>query len=1044
MLTRQRVSPYRAMGFVLASLACLFVFSVVKGQQVEVTGKVVGDNNSDPLPGVNVLIKGSNTGTATDIDGNFRINASSDATLVFSFIGYLTQEVTVGNQTSINITMVSDVQALEEIVVVGYGTVRKKDLTGAVSQIDAQKISHQSPNSITDILRSNIPGLNVGFSNSPKGVSQMEVRGKNTLNAGSSPLIVVDGIIYNGDLSDINPADIDKVDVMKDASSAAVYGARGANGVVLITTKRGTGNKPTISLNSSLGVATNGIIEKPYDPDGYAAWRTDVFKSIYKNHVDTPGIFDNPNNLPAGVTLSDWLAYDGATGDPTTAWLNRIGFQDVEIANYLAGKSVDWYDKIIRNGMRNDMSVSLSGNNEQLKYYWSIGRTNNEGVVVGDEFHTTRSRLNLEADVTKFLKVGINTQFANRDESAVPAEWGMITADSPWGSEFNDDGTLRLSPQDDSGAGARHPFLRMTYTDQLRKYNSLNSRLYANVKLPVGFSYEFAYTNRSEWNDFFRHQSDDSPEWGNANAFRENEKIQEWQLENILRWDKTIDEHTVNVTLLSYAEKYQGYFLHTGSSIFSPNDDLGFYNMGLGSSVSVNGIPNGGSFRGDQEGTGDALMGRVNYSFMSKYLLSLSVRRDGYSAFGTANKRATFPSAALGWVISEESFFRENMFDFLKLRFSLGANGNRNIGRYSNLSQLTAGKYLIVNPSGSLQTVSSLNNTTMENSSLKWESTNAWNIGVDFSIMDGVVEGTIDAYDMTTTNLLVERALPPIIGFTSVYTNLGELKNKGLELALTSRNLNNTNLLWTTNFNFSLNRNKLVSLYGDLGPDGKELDDPTNGWYIDHAIDHIFGAKTLGIYQTSQEDQADLYGVRPGDFILLDKNDDKKITRDDYEFLGYAKPRFRWTLVNNLHLFKNIDLSMEVYSHMGMIRAFNDAKNRNGFIDRTNSLQTPYWTPENPTEDWARLFSSDGGASFNVYRNNSFIRLQNITVSYTIPQAVVNKISAQSARIYGNIRNVGVFSPGWTVYDPEASEIDGTAGSQLTPRYFTIGLNLSL
>ena len=1027
---------------------------IALAQSQDVTGKITDAGDNSPLPGASIVVKGTSVGTTSDANGEYSLAVEGENTiLVFSFIGYASQEMQVSGRTTIDISLSSDIQSLEEIVVVGYGTQKKRDLTGAVSQVDAAKIAHQSPNSVTDILRANVPGLNVGFSNTPKGVSQLEVRGKNTLTAGSNPLIIVDGMIYNGDLSDINPADIDKVDVMKDASSAAVFGARGANGVVLITTKRGTSDKPTISLSSSFGLATNAIVEKPYDPDGYARWRTDVFKSINVDHASTPGKFDNPNNLPPGVTLEQWLAYDGASGDPTTAWLNRIGFQDVEIGNYLAGRSVDWYDKIFQTGFRNDITLSLSGAKDELKYYWSVNRTDNEGIIVGDEFETIRSRLNVEGKINKFLTVGINTQFAHRDESSVPALWEQVTRSSPWGSEFDAEGNLRLSPQDDNGAGAIHPMLRRTFTDRLRKFNTLNSRFFANVALPLGFSYEFAFTNRFEWNQFFNHLSSDSPEWGFARSFREHSQIQEWQMDNILRWDKTIGDHSFNATFLAYAEKFQSYFDHAGTSLFSPNDDLSYHNLGLGSAPVLSGRSDangsGGfdaaeGFRGDQKSTGDALMGRINYGYKSKYLLTLSMRRDGYSAFGRDVKRATFPSAAVGWVVSEESFFNTDVLDFLKMRLSWGENGNREIGRYAFLSQLTAGKNLIVDGSGNVQTVATLSNTTMENPGLQWERTEAWNIGLDFSILAGRIDGSMDAYKMNTNNLLVERALPPIMGFTEVFSNLGEMQNTGFELSLQTRNLTNSLFVWTSNINFSLNRNKLISLYGDLDADGNELDDITNRWFLGHATDEIWGQKVLGIWQSDQAEEAELYGVYPGDFRILDKNNDRVFTIEDNEFLGFSKPRFRWTFVNNFQIRNNIDLSFEIYSYWGQIRAFNNAKNRDGFIDRTNSLQTPYWTPENPSSEWARLFSSEGGASYNVYRKGSFIRLQNVTLSYTFPQQLIEKIALQNLRIYGNIRNAAVYAPDWDVYDPEAAEVDGVTGQVPTPRYFTIGLNASL
>lgn len=1027
---------------------------LIEWKDVDISGTVT-DENGEGLPGATIIVKGSTQGTTTDLNGYYKLSVPENATLEVSYVGYVTLTTEVGAQSVIDLQMSPDAAQLEEIVVVGYGTVKKKDLTGAVASIDAKELANQSPNSVTDMLRANVPGLNVGFSNSPKGVSQLEVRGRNTLNAGSTPLVVVDGMIFNGDLSDINPNDIDKVDVMKDASSAAIYGSRGSNGVILITTKRGDSGKPTINIASSFGMATDGQVRKPYDGAGYANWRTDVFKSINahgaNNEEAQPGRFNNPDNLPAGVSLNDWLAYDGSSGDPTTVWLNRIGFQDIEKTNFLAGNEIDWYDKINQTGARSDLNVSLSGATDGLKYYWSVGRTKNEGITVGDEFQTIRSRVNLEADINDFITVGVNSQFANRDEGSIAADRGQIERSSPWGSEFNDDGTLRYSPQDDSGAGAQGAFLDRFYNSRLRKFNTLNSRMFARVKLPLGFSYEFAYTTRFEWHDRFDHLAADNPKrGGNAYAQREHRKIQEWQLDNILRWDKTIGDHTINATFLAYAEDFSSFFDHAHNTGFSPSDALGFYNLSLGTAPVLSGRGdsdgNGsfnGDFIGDQRSTGDALMGRVNYSYKSKYLMSVSMRRDGYSAFGLNNKRATFPSIAGGWVISEEGFFGTDFLDFLKMRVSWGKNGNRNIGRYGALSQLEGGKNLIVSGS-SVQGVATLNNTTMANNDLKWEATKAWNLGFDFSIKEGIVDGSIDYYNMSTNDLLVERTLTNVLAYGFVLSNLGEVQNKGLELAVTTRNMNRENLTWTSSFNFSLNRNKIVSLYGDLDENGEELDDIGNRWFIGHDVDELYGQKVLGIWQSDEADQAADYGVFPGDFRILDKNDDKVFTIDDNEFLGFAKPRFRWTFVNNFQIRRNWNVSVELYSSWGQSRAFNNAKNRNGFIDRVNSFQTPYWTAENPSNEWARLFSSQGSSEFDVYRKSSFIRLQNVTVSYNIPQSILEKISVQSLRVYGNIRNVGVWAPHWELYDPEASDIDGVSGNASSPRYFTLGVNITL
>ncbi|EAR00904.1 SusC/RagA family TonB-linked outer membrane protein [Maribacter sp. HTCC2170] len=1022
----------------LLLLLCLGISSSAIAQEgFTVTGNIADEFNV-PLPGASIIEKGTTNGVSTDFDGNFSIEvANQNSTLVITYIGYAEQEIPINGQSQISTSMEPSASTLDEIVLVGYGAVKKKDLTGAISQIDAAAVSHQSTNSVTDVLRSNMAGVSIGFSTSPKGVSNIQIRGNNSLSAGSSPLIVVDGMIYNGDLSDISPSDIAKLDVMKDASSAAVYGARGASGVILITTKRGTSEKPTITINSSVGVVTDGSNERPYSADGYVNWRSDVFKSINpQNTIDNPGRYDDPNNLPSGVTLDQWLAYDGSAGDPTRAWLNRLGFQDVEIGNYLEGNSIDWYDRINQTGLRTDWNTSISGRKEGLNYYWSIGRTSNEGITSGEKFETLRSRLNLDAKITDFLTVGINTQFAKRDEGFIPANRGQIERSSPWGSEFDDDGNIRLSPQDDSGAGASNAFLGQMFNDRIDLDHTFNSRVYAKVKLPLGFSYELGYTNRLEFREYYNHASAASPANVVGSATRQALKINEWQLDNILRWDKTIDKHTFNLMFLVYAEKYQDRFTRARANTFEPSDALGFGSLEAGAVQTVDSE--------DIKSTGDAFMTRLNYNYDSRYLLTLTMRRDGYSAFGANNKRAYFPSIAGAWTISNENFFKSNFIDFLKLRLSYGENGNRDIGRFAYLSRLNAGKYLNVDSSGNVITVPTFDNTTQENVDLRWERTKAVNLGLDFSLANGIVEGSFEAYRNITDDLIVTRQLPNIIGFNSVTTNLGEIENSGFEFTLSTQNYNLENFKWNSSFNFSLNRNKINELYGDMDENGNELDDVTNRRFIGEATDVIWGKEILGVWQEDEAADAADWGVFPGDFKLRDVNNDGVYTDEDNIFQGHRSPRFRWGLTNLFTLKKNIDFSFELYSHWGQKRVFNEAKNRNGFIDRTNSIQTPYWTSDNPTNDYARLFSSDGSASFNVYRESSFIRLSNVTLAYRFPKPILEKLSIQSLRVYANARNLAVWAPHWDLYDPEAQEFGAFDSRRPSAQFFTFGIDLSL
>jgi len=1003
---------------------------IPQAEDITVSG-IVTDESGEGIPGVTVFIAGTGTGTVTDIDGSYSLSVPEGAELTYSYVGFISQTIAVGNQSEINITLLMDTASLEEVVVIGYGTARKRDLTGAVSSVTATRLENENPNSVQDVLRGNIAGLNVGLSTSAKGGGSLEVRGRTSLNAGSSPLIVLDGAIYYGQLADINPNDIESIDVLKDASSAAVFGAKAANGVVLVNTKKGALGKPQVKINTNWGVATMAKDEPVYGPQGFLSWREDVMESINAGGFE-PYRFSNPNTLPSDIPLETWLDYDGSDGDPETVWLQRLNMQPLEIANYKAGESTNWYNMMFQNGLRQDHTVSLSGRSEDFQYYWSMGYLDNEGLVVGDKFTTIRSRFNIEGNVNEWLTVGMNTQFADRDESQIPVAWGNMVNLSPWGEPFLEDGvSLRFRPNEEV-SGGRHPYYTPSFTDRLQKETTINSTLYASIELPFGIKFRSNFTPRYEFYERYNHEMAAHQDFENmgGRASRRQRKVYYWQVDNILSWNKNFNNiHNFDLTLLANAEKFQSWDNSMQNVGFEPHDRLGYHNIGAGINPIIS--------SNDQQHTADALMGRLIYTLSDKYITTISVRRDGYSAFGQSNPRATFTSAAFGWVFTDEDFINIPWLDYGKLRTSWGVNGNRDIGRYAALSNLQTGKYFYQRPSGELYFVSQLYVNTMQNSNLRWEKTTSTNVGLDFSLFNSILDGTIEVYDMSTTDLLVERSLPDILGFNFVYDNLGEVRNRGIEVSLNSLLVNRSNVTWRTSLNFQMNRNRIVSLYGDLDEDGNELDDIGNRWFIDRAIDAVWNYKTDGIWQTPEADEAADYGVKPGDFKIEDVNDDGLYTNADRQFLGFSQPRSRWSLRNEFKVWKNFDVSFMMYAYLGHIGTFNQRKNRQGFLDRSNSYILPYWTEENPSNEWARLYSSEGGAGgFNVYQSRSFVRLENISMAYTVPQTILERAKIQNLRLYMNVRNVGFYAPEMNFWDPESGGP--------TPRIFTLGLDLTL
>ncbi|GAB2796231.1 TonB-dependent receptor [Rhabdobacter roseus] len=1001
---------------------------------ITVTGKVT-DERGEMLPGVSVLIKGTNRGTTTDIDGSYTVVVpDARAVLVFSFVGYQSIEEVVGNRTTLSVALQSDTKALEEVVVVGYGTMKKRDMTGAVSQINTNKLQNEAPAQVQDLLRGNAAGLNVGYSASAKGGGSLQIRGRTSFNAGTSPLIVLDGAIYYGQLSDINPNDIETVDVLKDASSAAVFGAKAASGVILVTTKKGKTGKPKINYSTTLGVATMAVNQPVHDAESFVSWRSDVFKSINPNAQAYR--FDDPRNLPSNITTDQWLAYDGSSGDPVRVWLRRLNMQPMEIDNYIAGRSVNWYDQVFQNGFRQDHNVSVSGRNDGVSYYLGAGYLNNQGIIVGDQFSTVRTRANIEANITRFLSVGMNTLFSVRDESAVPHSWGQITSLSPWGNEFDQNGMMQFRPNQEVSGGV-NPAYDPSFIDRLDKTTTLNSTIFGKVTLPLGITYQINFTPQFEFYERYNHESARHIEWAafGGRASRRQRKTFYWQVDNIVKWNKEFTDHRFDVTLLANAEKFQRWDNTMTNENFDPNDQLGYHNLsaGINPILSVN----------DEYSTGDALMSRLLYTFKDRYMFTGTFRRDGYSAFGQSNPRANFGSIALGWVFSDENFIMtSNWFSYGKLRASWGSNGNRDIGRYAAMADLTTGKYLYVRPDGTLIQASQLWVNRMANRSLRWERNTSLNLGLDFGLFNNKIDGTIEVYQMNSTDLLVQRSLPNVIAFDWVMDNLGEVQNRGVELTLNTINMNRDNFSWRTNFNFQLNRNKIVHVYRNYDADGNELSDISNRWFIGKPIDVIWDWKPLGVWQLGQEEEARVYGLSPGDYRLEDVNGDGRLDQNDRQFLGFSEPRFRWSMRNEFQFFKHFDASFMMYSLLGHQSSFNWLKSRNGFPDRMNSYQFPYWTPENPSNEWARINSNEGSTTgFNLYRKRSFVRLDNVSLAYTIPKPVVNKYKIENLRVYLNVRNAAMFSPQWSLWDPEW---DPEVGAGPTPRFFTFGVDLTL
>jgi len=1012
--------------------------SVAQAQnQMTVSGVVMDASNSETLPGVNILLKGSGIGTITDIDGSYSIGVpNNEATLVFSFIGFLNQEVTVGNQTTIDVRLASSATDLNEVVVVGYGTQKKSDLTGAVTRVSASTFKNQPLTQVSDMLAGTVAGFYGNQGTSASGGSSLEVRGPTSLTGGTAPLIVVDGVIFYGSISDINPNDIESIDILKDASSAAVFGSKAASGVVMITTLKGKSGLPTINFSAKTGI--NTIANKDFRPRNgpeYEDFRRDFFRTL--GVANRPDYFwDDPANLTSGVTLDQWRSSNANSNpDNTQEYLTRLNFFDTEIDQYLAGNTTNWFDEVSRQGVRQDYDLSISGGDDKFQYYWSLGYVDNQNFLRGDDFSSIRSRLNLDFKVTEWLNVGTNAQFSNTDNSSVPAStnFGQI---SPYSTKYEEDGSLNWYPH--GYPIIVNPMINNIYQERINKSTGIFASIYANVKLPFGIQYKLSYQPRFNFQKNYNFWGPETIVGGrdrlDGYGTRTDYSLNAWMVDNILTWSKEIGEHNFNVTLLYNGEQTKSYNSYGENQTFKPNQALGYNGLQFGSRPLVN--------TNDTEAGGNAMMARLNYTYLDRYLLTTSVRRDGYSAFGADNNVAVFPALALGWIVSEEPFFPKNTaISLLKLRGSWGVNGNRDIGIYSALAQIGTNLYY-----DGTNVQLGLFNNTLANQSLRWEKTQSYNIGLDLGLLENRIDVSAEFYDMTTTDLLMNRQLPQITGFSSITANLGELSNKGLDLTVNTVNVNRPNLLWKSNFVFSLNRNKIERLFGDteeviIGGQTviREVPDYSNQWFPGQAIDAVWDYNVQGIWQLDEADEAAVYTMRPGDYKSEDVNDDGVYDAlVDKQFIGYTRPRYRLGLRNEFTFLRDFSASVFLRADLGHIGEFSNATHASSTYDRINIWNVPYWTPTNGETEYPRTSEVHGayGGGLRVFKPRGFLRVQDVSLSYSLPSQMAEKLHTKSIRVFVAARNLVTFTkwPGW---DPES-------GNSPMPKSFSLGVNLSL
>jgi TonB-linked SusC/RagA family outer membrane protein len=977
---------------------------------IEITGTVT-DQNGDPIPGATISIPGTSVGTVTDLDGNYSLNVPDGATVVVSFIGYLSQRIIVANQTKINVTLKEDISNLEEVIVVGYGVQKKSDLTGSVVRADIEAF-RESPNvSIMQSLQGSVAGLNVGQVNQAGEEPNIQIRGRTSLSGEQNPLIVVDGVIYRGNVNDLNPNDIKSIDVLKDASAAAIYGSQASNGVIILTTKKGTDlGKPMITYSNSF------TLQKPIKE-----FRTGIAED-YLRKTEESDLYNSRTEA------SGYL-------EPNPNWEPSTNFKTSdEILAYNQGRSDNWYEMMTNdNPFIQNHNLSLANATERSNYFISLGHTDQTGHLVNEGFKRINARVNLETNVTDWLTFGLQSSFSKSDYLGLTPSLGHRYL-SPFATARDENGEFIQI----TGGNTINPLVQLE-SDFVDKRLSFFGNFYTQIDFPFleGLSYKANYLNNymTDHNYYFRDYASNFQGGGEKrHQFNYN-----WSSDHILTYKQNFnDVHNVFLTLLYGVESRESEYTRASSFIFA-NPALGYNNLQSGSADQQR----AGS--GGWDETSLYQMARLFYGYDHRYLFTGTVRRDGFSGFGTTNKFGLFPSLSFAWAASEETFISNNVdwLNNLKLRISYGSNGNRTVGRYQTLATV-AGGFNYITADGTPVYTQAIDKLASPN--LKWETTTGVNLGLDFAILGNRISGSIDYYDNETTDLLYQVDIPGISRFETFPDNLGRIHNHGLDVQITTANIRKQDLFWESTFVFSRNRNELRELLGfDLDGDGIEDDLVSEGLFIGYPLDAIFDYSINGLWQVN--DEIPVYSDL-GAYKVVDVNEDGTIDPGDRSIIGYTEPSFRFS-INNTVSYKNWTVRFFINSIQGGSDRYLGQDNINSWqiINQENHFNNDfpmgmdYWTPENPDAIYERPnINISSGIAGTRYIPRSFVRLQDVSLAYNFPRELLDRANIQNLKLFVSGKNLITWTnwPGW---DPETGQNINRTGRPVLKGY-SLGLVL--
>jgi len=1012
--------------FVLSAL--LFCTTAVKAESYEnsrdivdlaqnpmkkITGTVLNEAN-EPVIGAVIRINSRNTGTITDVDGRFELEANDGDMLEVSYVGHIPQSIKVGNSTLFNIILIEDQKMLDEVVVVGYGTMKKSDLTGAISTVSNDVIIKGGDANAVGALQGVVPGVNIiRNNNKPGGGYDIKIRGISSISGSSAPLVVIDGI-PGANLDNINPDDIDKIDILKDASSTAIYGSRATNGVIIVTTKRGTVGKPKISYSGYFG---------------------------FKNYTNLPDMMSGGEYLQ--------LARESARATNNNVYRSDEDiFKDPsELKAIKDGNYYDWIDAVSSSAFMTNHTISATGGTDAATYTLSGGYYFEDGMLNPQQFERFNLRAATEMKANEYVKFGGSLYMTHyvRDTGNSdllqdafrmrPTQHpnSLVTGDEEWKYSSNGLFNPLVTNKNEFNKTKRlnllgNIFIAVTPMDGLELSSSFSPNLTDDQ---IG-------QYRGVWTKALQGTAK-----GATNNLRKNNYL-DWVFDNIVKYGATKGQHKFDVTGVFSLQKNQT------ENMYGASKDLTFnslwYNLQGGEITSLT--------SGFVQSSLMSYLGRVNYTFSDKYLLTASLRYDGSSKLAKNNNWALFPSVAVGWRMNEEAFLKNTTWlSNLKLRLSYGQTGNDTVDPYSTLGTISGSQYYSFGPNNVIGNAPN----NLRNDKLGWERTSEYNIGVDFGFLNNRISGAIEYYNRKTTDLIMNRSVPTHLGYSSVKDNVGSVRNQGFEFVINTDNISTRDFSWRTSINLAYNKNEIIDLAfkEDLGVYSDQLKgmegDFSNFWIIGQPIDANWNYQTIGVWQLGEEAEAAKYGQKPGQFRVRDFDGDGAIHDNRDRFLdGKRTPDLIGGMTNTFQ-YKDFDLAFHMYFQTG-------ARVRNQFYvsyalennaHNFNNMRSDYWTPENPSNSMAQPsnmgpYKSPGDikkTASHVVHNTDFLKVSYITLGYTFKKSLINKVGLSNLRLYSTIQNPLTFTD-FNGFDPEQPNAS-IGGTDAMTRNVLFGLNVS-